>query len=323
VRPKRGKVELLGVLLAVVVGVGAGVVVDGRSGGDRAEVGDDLRDVEVAEAPATANEVDLAELAGQIEVVETGFTAGQREICPGSSDPDPSDGCYGCSVARGCGPFSSAIVHPLSYGVVLRYDGDLLLKAVSVTIQLLDAAGQPAGGPEGHTFELSRLLPGEEVGLGDTIELDRGGVAEIRVEIGAPSEAMTVEYAKAAADVVAVMDLVAADDPSSGWTSPYPGAWEVSFGFEASVPSDVSTSAVGRHSVSGSVPDPAEDLRIVSGWAHAIFRDGGGRIVGGASDLVTLDLENPSGSMTVPHQGLLPDIAAEQTAFFLTEVAPA
>jgi hypothetical protein len=312
--------------VAVAVGAGLGWVVDARL---QADGSTDRSQPEVAaahvaepvDAPPTTAPADVSDLAQQVEVVESGFTAGERVHCANSSDEDPSDGCYGCSVAEGCHSWEPDTSYPVSYGVVIRNDGDHLLQGLPVTIRFFDAAGQEISPSYPVEHELTGVLPDEEVGLGEVAELDRPGAVEVRVEVGAPRAWSSVEYATATGDLWSVFRLT--NDPDSalgdveGWRpGRYPGEWFLELSPTGSPPEDLAAATTTG------VQLPAPDTRRVVATANAIFRDAGRRIVGGASDLVVV-VPGRRAEMVVHLNGLeVPTVDQSQTDVYLTNLGP-
>lgn len=151
----------------------------------------------------------------------------------------------------------------LSYGVIVGNPSEFMALDVSVDIRLLDADGQPideisgepADDPEPRRQSLTRLLPGEQIGLGRTVPHYGGEVVELAVDVEAASWSP-------------VSDQL-------WWSHPITA-------------SDVTTQDTGDSSVLRFAVDAAYTDDMIRGqlWigGHftAIFRDAGGAVVGGA-----------------------------------------
>jgi hypothetical protein len=259
-------------VLAVLLGVGAGALVNiTTGGGDGSESRTGAPGPERVDAPTTTDPGSLPNLADAVEVVETGFTTGSREYCRNSADQDTSDGCYGCSVAEGCATRPPQVDHLVSIGVIVRNDSDHLLKQIPLTITFADDAGQPINlsSGDGET-EIGRLLPGEQLGLGDIMYLESGGTTAMAVEVGHPGESLSVDFAQATADLAGLYELTVSEvrvsDPGSLDADGRPTEWSVRFQLDGSLP-DGLTSGYERDRLSAR--------------PHAVYRDSNNRIIGG------------------------------------------
>jgi hypothetical protein len=304
------KRPFLSAVVAAAVGLAAGVLIVIATGTDGAGSGGS--EVERAEAPATTDPPTPAEVAAEVEVVETGFTTDDRLYCQNGADQDTSDGCEGCSISEGCAVRPPEAQHLVSYGLKVHNGGELLLEDIPLTVTLRDANGDPTLGSGGSvpTFEISRLLPGETLGLADVVDADRSGTAEVTADAGTADVATSVDYARSTADLPGLYEATAAavhvtDVPV---TPPgrRPGAqWTIAFRLEASVPDDLV--AVG--------PGTSLDATV-----HAIYRDTHGRIIGGSSgDLVGISGRS-SGSVVVDNLDVtFPDIDPSRTELYFTD----
>ena len=273
----RSRRPFLSAAIATIAGLGAGVLLDiatsgADAGGSGSGSGASEVEVERAEAPTTTDPPTPAEIAASVEVVDTGFTIDDRPYCPNSADQDPSDGCSGCNV-DGCADRAPDELHLVSYGLTVHNRGDLLLERIPLTVTFRAASGEPIrSGGSSPTVEISRLLPGETLGLADIVEVDRGGTAEVTADAGTADVAISVDYARATADLAGLYEVTAgemgvAESGGSG-ASGRPGAeWIVRFALRGSLPDDVAPLGVGA--------------RLFTS-PQVIYRDAQGRIIGGS-----------------------------------------
>lgn len=151
----------------------------------------------------------------------------------------------------------------LSYGVMVENPGEFVALDVLVQIRLLDADGEPideisgerTDNPEPQPRAITRLLPGERIGVGRTVPHYGSDVAEldVRVEVGK-------------------------------WSPVYGDLWW----FHPVSATDVATSDGPHGPTLGFTVDAAYTGDMIRGqlWVgghfSAIFRDADGTIVGGA-----------------------------------------
>ncbi|MGH9210060.1 MAG: hypothetical protein ACRD2C_05190 [Acidimicrobiales bacterium] len=305
---------VLSVGLALLVGVAAGALANTTTGGgDQADPPTGQSEPEQAQAPPSTAPLSSTDLAGAVEVLETGLTAGYWEYCNGS-DPDPTDGCSGCSVARGCGTRPPEAQHLVSYGLTVRNRSDHLFRQIPLTFTFVDDAGQPiemASAP--LVADIGRLLPNETLGLGAIVEVDSGGTSSMTVEVGPPGEVVNVDFARATADVAGLYELTAdgvgVSGPGSIDPERRPTEWTVRYELEGGLPEDVTSN-----------PEPIRVYAV----PEVVLRDADNRIVGGATG-ERMEITGPAfgyNELSVHHEGLaFPAIAEATTQVYFTDVS--
>jgi hypothetical protein len=179
----------------------------------------------------------------------------------------------------------------LSYGVVIENpSADYLALDVAVDIRLLDADGHPideisgerADDPEPRRQSITRLLPGEQIGLGRTVPHYGSEVADLEVDVEAAS-----------------------------WSPVYDEFWW-SHPIAASdvTTQDTGDGAVLRFAVAAAYTDDTiRGQLFIGGHFTAVFRDGSGAVVGGAdcchgtSGIVTVEVPpgRSEGQLTIEH----------------------
>jgi hypothetical protein len=179
-----------------------------------------------------------------VRVAETGFSA----------TPDPE------GVADGPEGIADNI---LSYGVVVENTSDYVAHNVSVDVRLLDAGGNTIDEISGEPITdpslsqvLTRLLPGEHIGVGSTTPHFGAEVTDVRVEL----------------------------EPDL-WSSVVDDVWA----HQPITTSEVATQRGRDGSTLTFTVDAAYTIEMLRGRLRveshysAIFRDGDGAVVGGAS----------------------------------------
>ncbi|HEY8474016.1 MAG TPA: hypothetical protein VIL37_15455 [Natronosporangium sp.] len=151
----------------------------------------------------------------------------------------------------------------LSYGVLVENPGEFVALDVMVQIRLLDAEGEPIDELSGERTDhpgpqpqaITRLLPGERIGVGRTVPHYGSDVAEldVRVEVGTWSPVQGDQWWF---QPISASEVVASDGPRGP---------TLGFTVDAAYTDDM---------IRGQL--------WVGGHFSAIFRDAGGAIVGGA-----------------------------------------